>query len=96
MLFQSNEDFRKAYVEECRRRYGADPKKVGRTEQYLSLAGLIGQEIRVRWAKSRERMENQKQVYYFSSEFLIGHLLNHYLKSLEIEDEVSEGLKALA
>ncbi|MDO5331489.1 MAG: glycogen/starch/alpha-glucan phosphorylase, partial [Bacillota bacterium] len=51
---------------------------------------------KLRAATSKRHADNQeKKVYYFSMEFLIGKLLDNYLINLGIRDDVEEALKEL-
>jgi starch phosphorylase len=66
-------------------------------EKYQALVSLINSYIAPKWVDSNKRYyENrEKQVYYFSMEFLIGKLLPHYLSNLGIRDMVRDGLQDL-
>ena len=67
-------------------------------EKYQALVSLINSYIAPKWVDSNKRYyENrEKQVYYFSMEFLIGKLLPHYLSNLGIRDMVRMGCRIWA
>ena len=91
-MFKNIEEFKKRYEELCNEHFADSPEELNPLEQYLSLATLLSEEIRSMWAKSRVNQRDSKKVYYFSSEFLIGHLLSQNIKSLSINDTIKKGL----
>ncbi|NLL19481.1 MAG: glycogen/starch/alpha-glucan phosphorylase [Clostridia bacterium] len=58
---------------------------------------LVKEWIGENWAETNNAYSRNrdKQVYYFSMEFLIGKLLSYYLLNLDIKKTVEEGLKDL-
>ncbi|KJS83385.1 MAG: maltodextrin phosphorylase [Peptococcaceae bacterium BICA1-8] len=66
-------------------------------EQYRTLVLLLRDKISQDSVTTNnaytENME--KQVYYFSMEFMIGRLLSYYLMNLGLQEKVREGLKEL-
>lgn len=96
-MFISKTAFKKAYEEKFRE---LEKKKIGdgtHWEQYHALALLVMEEIRGNWENTNKSYfrNKEKQVYYFSMEFLIGKLLSYYLTNLGIKDVVTEGLSEL-
>ena len=69
-------------------------KASSKAEQYEVLVRLISERAGVIHASSAERQKAgaQKQVFYFSMEFLVGRLLENYLINLGVRDIVEEGL----
>ncbi|MEX1376353.1 MAG: glycogen/starch/alpha-glucan phosphorylase [Eubacteriales bacterium] len=92
-MFKSKEDFKKRYREQCMSEFADEPNILKPVEQYLSLASLFSEEIRKIWTVSRNKRRMDKKIYYFSSEFLIGHTLTQNIKSFKMEEIVREGLK---
>ena len=66
-------------------------------EQYMSLGALTRTYYSEMWKENTERIKEkqEKQVFYFSIEFLPGKLLKSNLLSLGIYDTVKEGLAEL-
>lgn len=66
-------------------------------QKYQALAALIRDYSSINWSKtnSQYRRDNEKQVYYFSMEFLIGRLLKSNLYNLGIQEECGAALKEL-
>ena len=92
-MYKDVKEFTQRYEELCNEHFADSPDVLNPLEQYLSLATLLSEEIRSLWAKSRDKHRNDKKVYYFSSEFLIGHLLSQNIKALQAEKVIDEGLK---
>jgi len=91
-MYKNVKEFEKRYEELCNEHFADSPDVLKPLEQYLSLATLLSEEIRSLWAKSRDIHRSDKKIYYFSSEFLIGHLLSQNIKALQATDLVREGL----
>ncbi|HZJ82620.1 MAG TPA: glycogen/starch/alpha-glucan phosphorylase, partial [Clostridia bacterium] len=66
-------------------------------EKYQALVSMINGWVAKKWVKTNNNyhQKKEKQVYYFSMEFLIGKLLPYYLLNLGIKDLVEEGLNDL-
>ncbi len=66
-------------------------------DKYYALASLIRDYIYENWVKSNKKYvkNKEKQVYYFSMEFLIGKLLISNLINLGIKEICEEGLREL-
>ncbi|MDD6042228.1 MAG: glycogen/starch/alpha-glucan phosphorylase [Eubacteriaceae bacterium] len=96
-IFNSKEEFVQKYMEMFRNELGRDFEVASPIQRYNMLAKLVASEAKAikHDCKKKARMENQKKVYYFSMEFLIGKLLRNYLINFGIEDIVEEGLQEL-
>ena len=92
-MYKNIDEFKKRYLELCNEHFADSPEVLEPLEQYLALATLLSEEIRSMWAKSRDTHRDGKKVYYFSSEFLIGHLLSQNIKALQSEDIIEKGLE---
>ncbi|MCL2562526.1 MAG: glycogen/starch/alpha-glucan phosphorylase [Oscillospiraceae bacterium] len=64
---------------------------------YIALAYLIRDQVMKRWVQTSRRYEKgkQKQVYYFSLEFLLGKLLENNIMALGLQDACEDTLKKL-
>jgi starch phosphorylase len=63
--------------------------------QYEALAQMVMEDITPVWAENRRlnRINSEKQIYFFSIEFLIGRLLRLYINNLGLENVIPEALK---
>ncbi len=92
------DSFKKAYVEKFIEIQGSMPNTGTSWEKYRALVVLIKEKMKI--SQAAESMndsspDQEKQVYYFSLEFLIGKLLSYYLINLGIKNVVQEGLEEL-
>ena len=76
---------------------GKDSKDLTKYECYIALCGVIRSIAGQVHRENREHIKNndEKFIYYFSMEFLIGKLLNCYLINLNIKDIVEDALNTL-
>jgi starch phosphorylase len=67
------------------------------SERYGALASIVRDSIAQKWiATSRCYLNNgNRQVYYFSLEFLLGKFLESHLRYLDLTDVVAEGLEEM-
>ncbi len=92
-MFSSKEEFKKSFIDRI------DAKK---TEKNLEMAfetlwEMTCEWIQESWERTNRLYEknNEKQLYYFSIEFLIGRVLGQNLVNLNFYDVVKEGLDEL-
>ncbi len=77
--------------------YGRDISDIHITEKYMLLGEIVREYAGYRWMLSKENSaaSEQKQMYYFSMEFLMGRLMTNNLMNLGIYDIVKEGMEEL-
>ena len=92
-IFADSKDFVAQYRAMCREKYGKHFEDCEEAERYAALAHLVANKANS--IKSDTPQDDQKSVYYFSLEFLIGPLLDNYLLNLGIRDLVREGCSSL-
>lgn len=87
--------FKKDLLEQVQKDYSQTIDAVSAAEVYQSLAKIIRYYISDKWIEHKDRLRNEleKQVYYFSMEFMVGRFLKENLIKLEILDDVRDVLK---
>lgn len=90
-IFTSKEDFIEQYEASCMSELSKTFSECTNLERYTVLARLIAGKSRALEATSHTKEE--KKVYYFSLEFLIGPLLDNYLINFGVRDIVEDGIK---
>ena len=96
-MFVGKEDFKIAFRNGCIDLAGKPVERCSDLEKYEVLVSLIksrASKVRTETVE-RVRKGEQKEIFYFSMEFLIGRLLKNYLINLGIEDVVTTGLAEL-
>ena len=91
-VFKDATDFTTQFCEECESIFSKTYDELNDFERYYALASLIAGKAR----NAKVDGENdEKQVYYFSLEFLIGPLLDNYLLNFGVRDIVKAGCEQL-
>lgn len=97
-IFKNTNEFIREYRAEFADHLGKAFEESSPLERYTMLVRLIRRHISRQWVYTNTqygKKDGDKQVYYFSMEFLIGKLLNNYLVNLGIREIVSDGLAQL-
>lgn len=96
-MFLKKEDFKKAYCNRIIEKLGCDIKYVDDSEKFLVLAEMVRDYANKKWMNSKDNVydNDNKQLYYFSMEFLIGRLLTNNMMNLGIYNIAKEGLADL-
>ena len=92
-IFENEQDFIEQYREACMTKYGSKFEECSSQEQFYVLAELIASKARAIQTSSHTKEE--KKVYYFSLEFLLGPLLDNYLINFGIRDLVAKGVESM-
>lgn len=89
--------FKSMYLKKIEEVSGDTLEESSLLKQYQALAELVMEKVTAQWAKSNTiyNKHADKQVYFFSIEFLIGRLLKSYVNNLGLEEIVSESLTEL-
>ena len=96
-MFQNKEHFKAALMDYMEQYYGKSLDESTTTEKYLVLSRMVQNKVAEKWkdSKTKTRSEHQKQMYYFSLEFLMGRMLSNNLMNLGVYGVVKEGLEDL-
>ncbi|ERL10405.1 starch phosphorylase [Olsenella profusa DSM 13989] len=93
-FFKDKDDFIAQYRDSCRKMLGKRYEDLNERDRYFVLASLIAHKARDLRSSAAD-LKDEKQVYYFSIEFLLGPLLDNYLLNLGIRDVVKAGCREL-
>ncbi|MCI8524803.1 MAG: glycogen/starch/alpha-glucan phosphorylase [Oscillospiraceae bacterium] len=96
-MFRGKEAFKIAYRSACIDFAGKSLEECSDYERYEVLVQLVKNHASQARTETRERDRTKKdrQIYYFSMEFLIGRLLSNYLLNMGVQDIVREALADL-
>lgn len=94
---KEKEIFKASYLNKIEEVSGDCLAECSLLNQYQALAEVVMDSVTTQWARSNAQYNQyqDKQVYFFSIEFLIGRLLNTYVNNLGIEELVTESLEEL-
>lgn len=94
-MFKDKESFKQEYLMELIEREGMTVDESTAWDKFVALVTLLKDKIGYYRVRNNKGSSQEKQVYYFSMEFLMGRLLNNYLVNFKIEGMVREGLAEL-
>ncbi|KKO54302.1 glycogen/starch/alpha-glucan phosphorylase [Paenibacillus sp. DMB20] len=96
-MFNNKELFKTSFQEQLVSRLGKSIEEATAGDIYKILGSLIREYVGRDWAETNRayKVQQEKQVYYFSMEFLIGRLLGNNLLNLGMLETVREGLEEL-
>ena len=97
MLERDKKSLKKAYVNKFLEMHGIELKEGNNQQKYDALGSLVRDYITRAWLKTNKKYNKtgEKQVYYFSMEFLLGRLLGDALLNIGIRDVCKEALAEL-
>lgn len=97
MLSIDKKTFKMAFINKFVEIHGIELKEGSNRQKYEALAGIVRDYVSRTWLKTNQRnnKSGQKQVYYFSMEFLLGRLLGDALLNLGMTDVCKSALKEL-
>ena len=96
-MFSNKEEFKKELLERALREYGRELNDLNHEYIYLTIGSMIRELAMSNWAECNDKLNtsNDKKLYYFSMEFLIGRLFTNNIMNLGIYDVIKDGLQDL-
>ena len=96
-MFKNKEEFVELFKERLIAKYGKKPQEAHILEKYDILGELVRDYSGADWRNTREYVleRKEKQLIYFSMEFLIGRLLTNNMMNMGIYDICKDGLSEL-
>jgi len=93
----TKDEIKNLFVTKLETMFGKDLEDASDNNKYMALSRIIRDIISKNWIETNNNyMQNkEKQVYYFSMEFLIGRLLDMYLVNGGLKDKCQEALEEL-
>ncbi|MEC9484541.1 MAG: glycogen/starch/alpha-glucan phosphorylase [Candidatus Izemoplasma sp.] len=94
-FFENKYAFIDEYKQRIKKRYIKTLDDASTRERYNVLGEMVSEAIANQWLDTKDRLSNndQKEVYYFSMEFLMGRLITNNIMNLGLRDVIEEGLK---
>lgn len=95
--FKNQREFKEEFKRRIIERYGRSIEQAHITEKYMILGEMVRDYASFHSKETKDVISDkgEKQMYYFSMEFLMGRLLTNNLMNLGIYDIVKEGLEDL-
>ncbi|WP_342564122.1 glycogen/starch/alpha-glucan phosphorylase [Paenibacillus sp. FSL R7-0345] len=96
-MFNDKESFKKVFRETLIGKLGKPLEEASNGDVYKILGNMIRENAGKNWAETNHKykISQEKQVYYFSMEFLIGRLLGNNLLNMGVLEVVRDGLQEL-
>ena len=96
-VFKNKDSFIRDFRKRLKQTYLKDINDSTIRERYNILGTLVREEISKDWIKTNKILEknDQRKVYYFSMEFLMGRLITNNLMNMGIRDVVEEAFNEL-
>jgi len=96
-MFTNKDTFKQFFLDKLEIMHGKSIDETTDMDKYLTLGTMIREYVARNWIATNNRYKNdgEKQVYYFSMEFLLGRLLTNNLINLGFYDVCQQGLHEL-
>ncbi|CUH95420.1 Glycogen phosphorylase [Propionispora sp. 2/2-37] len=96
-MYFDKERFKEEFIQKLQSMQGMSLEEASVNDQYLALGATIRDYISRKWIQTKRQYQekNDKQIYYFSMEFLLGKLLDMNLINMGIREECRAALQEL-
>jgi starch phosphorylase len=96
-MFENKETFKKEFISRMSKKYGVSVKQSHISERYEILGDMVREFANTNWRLTQEKVDNkkEKQLLYFSMEFLIGRLMVNNMMNLGVYQVAKDGLEEL-
>ncbi|HWR38366.1 MAG TPA: glycogen/starch/alpha-glucan phosphorylase [Patescibacteria group bacterium] len=96
-MLKDKEHFKEVFEEKLQTIFGQSLEESSAVDRYVALASMIREQVNRNWYETNRqyKLSGEKQVYYFSVEFLMGRLLGSNLYNLGVYDVAREALAEL-
>ena len=93
-MFTDKKRWKKAIREKLQTLYGESLEEASPQDKYAAIGSIIRDQISKKWIQTKRQYleRKEKQVYYFSLEFLLGRLMGSNLLNLGAREEVAKAL----
>ncbi|MBP2626884.1 MAG: glycogen/starch/alpha-glucan phosphorylase [Firmicutes bacterium] len=91
------EELKKQFVNKLQTMFGKGLDEASANNKYMALSRIIRDLVSKNWLETNNQYTKggEKQVYYFSMEFLLGRLLDMYLVNIGLKDACQTALEEL-
>ncbi len=96
-MLRNKEAFKEAFVTKLQSMFGKSISDASVSDKYVALARVMRDNISMDWVQSNDQYteKEEKQMYYFSMEFLLGKFLDMYLINMGLKETCQEALGEL-
>lgn len=94
-MFTTKEEFKEEFTRRVLEKYGRSVELAHKTEHYMVLGEMVRDVASTYWKETKDKIGKEKQLIYFSMEFLLGRMMKSNLNNLNIYSIVEDGLKEL-
>lgn len=94
---QLKDDLKERFIQAAHIMWGKEESDLTQNEVYQTLANVVRQYVSNNWIKTNKAYTDhqEKQMYYFSIEFLLGRIMKTNLINLDIKEACEEAFKEL-